>query len=208
MGEHSVRNVFLIDDEPSVRFGLRFLLESSAFSVSEFESGDSFLSWWDAQTTMPRAVIVLDVRMERMSGLQVHDALIERGVWNPVIFLSGHADISIAVEAIKRGAFDFLEKPANGEAMIELVEKALVTEARAFEHHTARAEFLRRWASLTAREESLVSLVAAGRLNKQIASDLNVSIRTVEVFRSRVFEKMGVRSAPELATLLEKNATK
>jgi two-component system, LuxR family, response regulator DctR len=203
-----MRNVFLIDDESSVRSALRFLLESCGLAVTEFDSGHAFLTWWDAQPTPPRGVIILDIRMEGLSGLQVHDALLARNASAPIIFLSGHADISMAVESVKRGAFNFLEKPANDNALVELVENALLVEAISFENHRARTEFSRRFASLTDRERTLVPLIAAGRLNKQIASELEISVRTVEVFRARVFEKMGLRSAAELATALEKNAAK
>ncbi len=199
-----LRHVMLVDDERPVREGLRFLLQSKGFEVSDFESGSDFLQWWDAQTMPPRGVIVLDVRMEGISGLQVHDALVTRGAWLPVIFLSGHGDISMAVETIKRGAFDFLEKPANDHKLIERLESAFSVEARSFAVQSARAAFMSRWALLTPRERSLLPLVAAGRLNKQIAVELNVSVRTVEVFRARVFEKMAVRSAAELATEIEK----
>ncbi len=202
-----VRNVFVVDDEPSVRAGLRFLLESRAFCVSEFGSGTAFLAWWDAQPIRPRGVVVLDVRMEGLSGLQVHDALLARKVWSPVLFLSGHGDISMAVEAIKRGAFDFLEKPTYDNTLTDLVEKALIVEDNLFQSESIRAQFAACLARLTPRERTLLPLVAAGKLNKHIASELDVSVRTVEVFRARVFEKMGVRSAAELATVLEKNAT-
>jgi two-component system response regulator DctR len=134
--------------------------------------------------------------------LQVHAALIERGVDLPVIFLSGHGDIPMAVDALHKGAFDFVEKPFSGVALVERVERALAVAAARDAADALGAERSARLASLTERETEVMVLVAAGKLNKVIADELGIAIRTVEVHRARVFAKLGVRSAAEVATLL------
>lgn len=192
--------VHLVDDEASVRDALSFLLQSHGLPVHAYASGPEFLAELDANGL--RGCIVLDVRMEPMSGLQVFDELLERHTLLPVLFLSGHGDIPMAVDALQKGAFDFLEKPFNGDALVSRVQRALAQEAV---HHSQHAEHLHeadRLASLSERERAVMHLVAAGKLNKVIADELCVSVRTVEVHRARVFAKLGVRSSAELATLL------
>jgi len=193
-------SVHLVDDEASVRDALTFLLQSHGLAVQAYASGPEFLTALDASGL--RGCIVLDVRMEPMSGLQVFDELLERHSMLPVLFLSGHGDIPMAVDALQKGAFDFLEKPFNGDALVSRVQRALAQEAA---HHSQHAEHLHeadRLASLSERERAVMHLVAAGKLNKVIADALCVSVRTVEVHRARVFAKLGVRSSAEVATLL------
>ena len=192
--------VHLVDDEMAVRDALAFLLRSHGLPSRTYASGPALLAALDGEAL--RGCIVLDVRMEPMSGLQVHGELLARGVLLPVLFLSGHGDIAMAVDALKSGAFDFIEKPFSDDALIERVERALRLEAQA---HVARSEderCLARLASLTEREREVMTRVAAGKLNKVIADELAIVVRTVEVHRARVFAKLGVRSAPEVATLL------
>jgi len=145
------------------------------------------------------------VRMEPLSGLQVFDELVARGVRTPVIFLTGHGDIRMAVAALKKGAFDFVEKPFGDAALVERVRDALACDA---EQQLRRAVGDSRGvllAALTRREQDVMQRVAAGKLNKVIADELNVSMRTVEVYRARVYAKLAVRSAAELATLLARS---
>ncbi len=192
--------VHLVDDEAPVRDALGFLFRSHGLKVLAHASGPELL---DTLGTEPgRGCIVLDVRMEPMSGLQVHDELITRAIGLPVIFLSGHGDIPMAVAALQKGAFDFVEKPFSDAALVERVQRAIALDARRQEvaANLARAEA--RLASLTEREREVMLHVAAGRLNKVIAEELAVSVRTIEVHRARVFAKFGVRSAAELATVL------
>ncbi len=192
--------VHLVDDEDAVRDALSFLLRSHGLDVFTYATGPEFLDTVD--THVLRGCVVLDVRMEPMSGLQVHGALRQRGFALPVLFLSGHGDIPMAVEALQKGAVDFLEKPFSGDYLVQRVHRALALEA---EQHAAlqqQAKALERLHGLTERELAVMRMVAAGKLNKIIADELCVAVRTVEVHRSRVFEKLQVRSAAELATLL------
>ena len=147
-------------------------------------------------------MFLLDIRMEPMSGLAVHEALVARRLRNPVLFLSGHGDIPMAVEALKKGAFDFLEKPYSDNALADRIEQALAVAAAMHQGDALAAERDARLASLTEREREVMLRVAAGRLNKVIADELHVSVRTVEVHRARVYAKLGVRSAAEVATLI------
>jgi two-component system, LuxR family, response regulator DctR len=194
--------VYLVDDEDSVRDALSFLLGSRGLTVRTFASAPSLLAHLDAWPTPPAGVFLLDVRMEPMTGTRLHEALIERGIKNPVLFLTGHGDIPMVVEALKRGAFDFLEKPYSDNALADRIEQALAVDAAMRAEGAQAAERAARLASLTEREREVMARVAAGKLNKIIADELHVSMRTVEVHRARVFAKLGVRSAAEVATLL------
>jgi two-component system response regulator DctR len=193
--------VHVVDDEDAVRDAVAFLLSSRGMTAHAYASGPEFLRAVDAAGQV-EGCILLDVRMEPMSGLLVHDELVARGVHNPVLFLTGHGDIPMAVDALKKGAFDFIEKPYSDNALAERIERALRV-ANAMRARDAKdAERAARLASLTEREREVMQRVAAGKLNKIIADELNVSIRTIEVHRARVFSKLGVRSAAEVATLL------
>ena len=192
--------VHMVDDEAAVRDALTFLMRSHGLSVSSYASGPEFLSHLALQPV--RGCIVLDVRMEPLSGLQVFDELRLRGVTLPVLFLSGHGDIPMVVDALQKGAVDFLEKPFSGDHLVQRVERALGMEAEQFATTTEQALTLRRLRALTSRERAVMRLVAAGKLNKVIADELCIAVRTVEAHRSRVFEKLQLRSAAELATLL------
>jgi len=192
--------VHLVDDEAPVRDALTFLFQSHGLAVRAYASGPEFL---DAADEAPLAgCIVLDVRMEPMSGLQVHDALVARGSGVPVLFLTGHGDIPMAVEALKKGAFDFVEKPSGDVALVDKVTRALAVDAARQAADSQGEETAARLASLSEREREVMQRVAAGKLNKVIADELCISVRTVEVHRARVFEKMEVKSAVELANLL------
>lgn len=198
--------VYLLDDEAAVRDALGFLLGSRGLTVHGFASGPELLAAVDAEVSASArpltGVFVLDVRMEPMSGLRVFDELVARRLRNPVLFLSGHGDIPMAVEALKNGAFDFLEKPYSDNALAERIEQALAVDAAMRQTDARSEERAARLASLTEREHEVMQRVAAGKLNKVIADELHVSVRTVEVHRARVYAKLGVRSAAEVATLL------
>lgn len=194
--------VYLVDDEAAVRDALAFLLASRGLDVRAYDGGRALLAAVDAARRPVRGVFLLDIRMEPMSGLQLHDALLARQVHNPVLFLSGHGDIPMAVDALKKGAFDFLEKPYSDNTLAERIEKALAVEAAAHRQDAQAGERAARLASLTDRERDVMLRVAAGKLNKVIGDELHIAVRTVEVHRARVFAKLGVRSAAELATLL------
>jgi two-component system, LuxR family, response regulator DctR len=197
----SCATVYLLDDEASVRDALSFLFASCGLRVQAFSDGPSLLAMIDALPCAVEGVFLLDIRMAPWSGLRVFDALMARRLRNPVLFLSGHGDIPMAVEALKKGAFDFLEKPYSGNALADRVEQALAVDAAMRTANAQTAERQARLASLTPREHEVMRGVAAGKLNKVIADELHVSMRTVEVHRARVYAKLGVRSAAEVATL-------
>lgn len=193
--------VYLVDDEASVRAALEFLLTSHGLRVCSYASGPELLQRLQELPAL-QGCILLDVRMEPLSGLQVHDELMARGVQTPVIFLTGHGDIRMAVEALKKGAFDFVEKPFGDAALVERVREALECDAELQQRLREGDSRGARLAALTPREQDVMHRVAAGKLNKVIADEMNVSMRTVEVYRARVYAKLDVRSAAELATLL------
>ncbi|MDI1347930.1 response regulator [Aquabacterium sp.] len=195
--------VYLVDDEAVVRDALAFLLGSRGLLVQTYDSGQALLdalAHQRQQLRRPvRGVFVLDVRMPQMSGLQLHEALIELGLRNPVLFLSGHGDIPMVVEALKKGAFDFLEKPYSDNTLVDRIAQALAVEAASVADNAAALERQARLDSLSEREREVMQRVAAGKLNKVIADELHIAVRTVEVHRARVFAKLGVKSAAELA---------
>jgi two-component system, LuxR family, response regulator DctR len=193
--------IYLLDDEPPVRAALEFLLASHGLSVRSYDTGPALLAEV-SEPTAARGCILMDVRMEPMSGLQVHDELMARQIELPIIFLTGHGDISMAVAALKKGAFDFVEKPFGDAALVDRVREAMAADesrrSRLADGDARGAKL----AGLTQREQEVAHRVAAGKLNKVIANEMNVSMRTVEVYRSRVYAKLDVRSSAELATLL------
>ena len=199
--------VYLIDDDAGVRDALAWLLRSRRLLSEAFDSAESFITREGFAVREP-ACALLDVRMGELSGLALFERLIERQLSNliPVIFLTGHADVATAVNAVKRGAFDFCEKPFSDNALIDRVEQAIAASAAALSAHRRRYELGERLAGLTEREQEVMRCVVDGLANKEMADTLGISVRTVEVHRARIFEKMGVRSAVELANLLHDNA--
>ena len=203
--------VYLVDDEDVVRDALAWLLSSRRLLSEGFAGADAFETWLAGQTATGRAdwpaapsCLVLDVRMPGTSGLVLFERLAERGLLSllPVIFLTGHGDVPTAVAAVKRGAFDFVEKPFSNNALVDRVELALELSARALSERRGRDLRARALAELTERERDVMRLVVEGRPNKLIADALAISVRTVEVHRARVFDKMNVKSAVELSNLL------
>ena len=203
--------VYLVDDEDVVRDALAWLLRSRRLLSVGFGSAEAFENWLNEQTQPDKpawpsapACLVLDVRMPGTSGLVLFDRLVERGLLPllPVIFLTGHGDVPTAVATVKRGAFDFVEKPFSNNSLVDRVELALQASAEALLAHRSRLEHQQALAELTEREREVMKLVTDGRPNKLIADELGISVRTVEVHRARVFDKMNVRSAVELANLL------
>jgi two-component system, LuxR family, response regulator DctR len=194
--------VYLVDDEAVVRDALAFLLGSRGLLVFSFGSGPALLAHLEAASKPVRGVFLVDVRMEPMSGLILHEKLLELGIRNPLLFLSGHGDIPMVVEALKKGAFDFMEKPYSDNTLVDRVEQALAVEGAMLMDDARHAEKQARLASLSEREREVMTRVAAGKLNKVIGDELHIAVRTVEVHRARVFSKLGVRSAAELATWL------
>ena len=189
----------IVDDDEAIRDALAWLFRTRAVECRAWESGEAFLDAWRPDW---RGCIVLDIRMHGMNGLECFDALNARGNALPVIFLTGHGDVPMAVGALKAGAFDFLEKPFKDNDLVDVVLRAIDSDTRRHASQATQADIAGRMGLLTPREHEVMQRVLAGKFNKVIADELNISMRTVEVHRSRVFEKMGVRSAVELAQLL------
>ena len=208
--------VYIVDDDASVREGMAWLLRTRRLLSQSFDSAERFVAELDSQQAAwaPRTqppqpgCILLDVRMPGMSGLALFEQLLERGIaqaW-PVIFLTGHADVPTAVATVKRGAFDFCEKPFSDNALVDRVEQALALSRERLLARSVRQQLEQRLSELTERERDVMGLVAKGLPNKLIADELDISVRTVEVHRARVFDKMDVKSAVELANLLREMA--
>jgi two-component system response regulator FixJ len=192
-------SVFVVDDDDAVRNSLRLLLKSVGLPTVAFASAREYLeSWHPAQP----GCLVLDVRMPGMSGLELQEELNRRGAIIPVIFISGHGDIPMAVEAIQHGAFDFLQKPFRDQDLIDRVQRALAAD-QANRQSLAQRDLLRqRYDSLTPREQEVMALVTKGKVNKVMAGDLDISQRTVEIHRARVMEKMGAQSLAQLVRMV------
>lgn len=197
--------IFIVDDDASVREALAWLLRSRRLESEHFPSAEAFEARIDVapQPDRPRCLL-LDVRMPGTSGLVLFERIAARGLLAvmPVIFLTGHADVATAVDFVKRGAFDFCEKPFSDNALVDRIEQALAASATALEAMRSRRALMLRIAELTERERDVMQLVVEGLPNKLIADQLSISVRTVEVHRARVFEKMDVKSAVDLANLL------
>ena len=198
-------HVYIVDDDDAIRDSLSWMLQSRGISCRDFPSAEAFL---DSLTPSLSGCILLDVRMSGMSGNELFEILRERGCHMPVIFLTEHGDVPLAVSALKGGAFDFFEKPCDDNQLVDRIVEALKfdEEQRAA---AATAESIgARLNRLSTRERQVMERVLAGKLNKVIADELHVSMRTVEVHRSSLFEKMGVKTAVELAQILAKNPVK
>lgn len=203
--------VYLVDDEDVVRDALAWLLRSRRLLSEGYASADAFEAWLTPRLAAGAApwpdapaCLVLDVRMPGTSGLVLFERLAERGLLPvlPILFLTGHGDVPTAVAAVKRGAFDFVEKPFSNNALVDRIEQALQLSAQALLQRRGRDAAERALAELTEREREVMQLVVEGRPNKLIADQLSISVRTVEVHRARIFEKMNVKSAVELANKL------
>ena len=201
--------VYIVDDDAEVREALAWLLRSRRVLSESFASAEDFEAAMalQAERGLPQrhaACLLLDVRMPGMSGLALFDRMVERGdtAAIPVIFLTGHADVPTAVSSVKRGAFDFCEKPFSDNQLVDRIQAALASSAAHLRAERERGLLAQRQGELTEREREVMRLVVEGLPNKLIADQLSISVRTVEVHRARVFDKMQVRSAVELANLL------
>lgn len=191
----------IVDDEDVVRDSLSWLAQSRGIAARSYGDGASFLEAAEGGFDAEGDCVLLDVRMPGMNGVAVFDQLTARGLAGrvPVIFLTGHGDVPMAVDALKRGAFDFFEKPFNDNQLMDRVQEALAQSRRA----GAAAAVRSRLESLSAREREVLELIMAGKMNKVIADELGISMRTVEVHRAHIFDKMQVKTAVELAGLLK-----
>jgi two-component system response regulator DctR len=200
--------VYVVDDDESVRQALAWLLRSRGLQTQCFDSAEGLIAHLglDHTPALPQQAccLLLDVRMPGISGLALFDRLIDQGLLAamPVIFLTGHADVPTAVDTVKRGAFDFCEKPFSDNSLVDRVEQALQRSAQALQARQQQHGLAELIGGLTEREREVMHLVVEGLPNKLIADQLHISVRTVEVHRARVFEKMAVRSAVELSNRL------
>ncbi len=191
---------YLVDDDEAIRDALSWLLKSRGIPCATFDSAESFLAAWSKTMS---GCLVLDMRMTGMSGLDCFDQLRERESTLPVIFLTGHGDVPLAVATLKKGAFDFFEKPFNDNDLATRIEEAMALDASQRKASATVDSVKARPASLTTREKQIMEQVLAGKFNKVIADELNISMRTVEVHRANLFDKMQVKTAVELANLLK-----
>jgi two-component system, LuxR family, response regulator FixJ len=191
--------VYIVDDDNGVRTSIRVLMKSVGLPAVTFASAQEFLGSYNP---MMAGCIILDIRMPGMSGMELQEALNERGAVIPVIFVTGHGDVPMAVEAMRHGAFDFLQKPFRDQDLIDRVQAALArdrdTRAELKEHSRIRA----RIATLTPREKEVLDLLTVGKANKMMAQDLGLSQRTVEIHRAHVMEKMGAKSVAQLVRMV------
>lgn len=194
--------IHVVDDEASLRRALVFLLESAGWNVATHESAEAFLAAWTEPA--PPGCLILDIRMPLMSGLELQRILNERGIRLPVIFLTGHADVSIAVQAMKHGACELIEKPFKDQVLLDAVGQAVRSDLARHDEVLTRQALRSRLDKLSPRETEVARLVAEGLPNKTIGQQLDISERTVQVHRLHVMEKLGIHSAAELAQLMLK----
>ena len=187
--------VYVVDDDEAVRDSLKWLLEGVSYTVRTFDSAESFLAGFDPQAI---ACLVLDVRMPGMSGLELQEDLLSRKVDLPLIFITGHGDVPMAVNTMKRGAADFIEKPFDQAKLKAQVERMLAQARDAASRRERERINQALLARLTAREQQVLERIMAGRLNKQIADDLGISIKTVEAHRANIMDKLKANTVADL----------
>jgi len=195
--------VCVVDDDAAARSSLRLLLKSLGLAAVAYDSAASFLEGCDPYQP---GCLLLDIRMAGMSGLELQQVLNQRGCITPVIFITGHADVPMAVEAMQQGAFDFLQKPFRDQELLDRVQRAIAKDHAIREQLRGNEDVRRRLESLTAREHDVLELVAAGAPNKIIAHQLGISQRTVEIHRARVMEKMNAESLAHLVHMTHSSA--
>jgi RNA polymerase sigma factor (sigma-70 family) len=196
-----------VDDDEAVRDSLSWLMQSVGLSTETFDSADAFLQGYGEDRP---GCLILDIRMPGMSGLELQSVLKEQGFRLPLVIISGHADVPMAVRALKAGAFDFIEKPFNDQLLLDIVQRAIEQDRQQRESHAQLDEWRARLQSLTPREREVLDLVVAGSPNKVISSELGVSLKTVEAHRARVMDKLQADSLSQLVrmTLTVTNAEK
>jgi RNA polymerase sigma factor (sigma-70 family) len=190
--------VFIVDDDPAIRFAMQALMDSVNIEHEIFASGDEFLENADDHRA---GCLVLDIRMPGLGGLELQDELLKRDSTLPIIFITGHGDVPMAVDAMQKGAVDFIQKPFRDQDLLDRIREALKTDQERREEQKKHAEVAERLARLTNREREVFDLVVTGKPNKVIAYELGVSQRTVEIHRARVMEKMQARSLADLVKM-------
>ena len=187
--------VYVVDDDEGVRDSLQWLLEGKDYRVRCYDSAETFLSRYDAREV---ACLIVDIRMAGMTGLDLQDRLVERKSPLPIVFITGHGDVPMAVNTMKKGAMDFIQKPFQEAELVDLVERMLEQAKEAFAGHQQSASRDALLAKLTSREAQVLERIVAGRLNKQIADDLGISIKTVEAHRANIMEKLNANTVADL----------
>jgi len=187
--------VYVVDDDEAVRDSLQWLLEGKDYRVRCFESAESFLSRYDAREV---ACLIVDIRMGGMTGLELQSRLLESRSPLPIMFITGHGDVPMAVDTMKKGAMDFIQKPFKEDQLVALVERMLDQAKESFAEHQSAASRGALLARLTLREAQVLERIVAGRLNKQIADDLAISIKTVEAHRANIMEKLNANTVADL----------
>jgi FixJ family two-component response regulator len=190
--------VYVVDDDAAVRDSLRWLMDSVGLRVAEFASGEAFLK---AITPQHPGCVVLDLRMPELGGLAVYQRLRQRGIELPVIVISGHGDVAVAVRALKSGVVDFIEKPFNDQELLDCVQQAMRRDSDQRLQQRRREELMTHYLTLTPRELDVLRLVVEGKANKAISAALGISLKTVETHRARVMEKMAAGSVSELVRM-------
>ena len=197
--------VYVVDDDEAVRDSLQWLLEGKDYRVRCFESAEMFLERYDPKEV---ACLIVDVRMEGMSGLDLQNRLVENHSPLPVVFITGHGDVPMAVDTMKKGAMDFIQKPFDEVKLVTLVERMLDHARQSFSVHQQAVNRDALLSKLTMRETQVLERIVAGRLNKQIADDLGISIKTVEAHRANIMEKLNANTVADLLKIaLGQNAT-
>jgi FixJ family two-component response regulator len=191
--------VFVVDDDPAMRASLRWLIESVGLAVQTSSTAQEFLSTYDARSP---GCLVLDVRMPGMSGLDLQAEMAARRIELPILIITGYAEVPIAVRAMKAGAFDFIEKPFSDQTLLDRIRKAITVDRNARREREELTSALQRLANVTPREHDVMDRVVAGKSNKVIAAELGLSMKTVEVHRKRVMDKMGAESLADLIRLV------
>ena len=198
--------VYVVDDDEAVRDSLQWLLEGKDYRVRCFDSAEAFLSRLDAREV---ACLIADIRMGGMTGLELQDRLLERKSPLPIVFITGHGDVPMAVDAMKKGAVDFIQKPFKEDELLGLVVRMLEHARDSFAGHVQAASRDALLSKLTSREAQVLERIVAGRLNKQIADDLGISIKTVEAHRANIMEKLNANTVADLLKIaLGQNASK
>jgi FixJ family two-component response regulator len=188
-------NVYVVDDDEAVRDSLQWLLEGKDYRVRCFDSAETFHSRYDPREV---ACLIVDIRMPGISGLELQDRLVERKSPLPIVFITGHGDVPMAVTTMKKGAMDFIQKPFKEEELVGLVERMLEQALDSFNESQTAANRDALMAKLTSREAQVLERIVAGRLNKQIADDLGISIKTVEAHRANIMEKLNANTVADL----------
>lgn len=194
----NLQTVFVVDDEPDVRAALRLLIKSVGYNVECFETADQFFSQFDPSR---RGCLILDVRMPGMSGMDLQDKLAQMHALLPIIMISGHGEIPMAVKAVQNGAIDFLQKPFSDQQLLDRIAQAMEVNNHRHNEFAIKHDAQSKYDSLTPREKEIFAQVVTGKLNKVIAYDLNISTRTVEIHRAKAMEKMGAKNLSELINM-------